>query len=300
MGRLLSLDPYACTRSSLGADEPLLATAVEDTDTWLLLEQDGRWGPKVAEATTIGDALSAHLEPALARFPRARFQLIRRGDCGVNGWRLVIARSGDTPSVHAIWLPERDLILSLDIDALLSGRLPPSAVALDDPLFLVCTHGKRDPCCARWGQPLYQAVSAVAEARTWQCSHLGGHRFAPTMLILPWGYVLGRVPASSAAAIVSATDAGCLESLDRVRGRTSLAAPAQAAELLLRRRLGELRLDSVRVRRSHEVSEHAWRVELEVDGQQHVVEVARTLGEEVQGSCNKPDKRTRVSHWVTR
>lgn len=56
---------------------------------------------------------------------------------------------------------------------------------------LVCTHGKRDVCCGSQGTAL--ALELVAEGRlpSWvqlrRTSHTGGHRFAPTFLLLPQG-----------------------------------------------------------------------------------------------------------------
>lgn len=58
---------------------------------------------------------------------------------------------------------------------------------------LVCTHGTRDRCCATFGYPVYSRLrrafleDAAGASRVWRVSHLGGHRFAPTLLDLPSG-----------------------------------------------------------------------------------------------------------------
>ena len=31
------------------------------------------------------------------------------------------------------------------------------------PVFLVCTNGKHDPCCAEWGRPVYRALSFLEQ-----------------------------------------------------------------------------------------------------------------------------------------
>lgn len=64
---------------------------------------------------------------------------------------------------------------------------------------LVCTHGTRDRCCATFGYPVYNQLrrtfdqDASGANRVWRVSHLGGHRFAPTVLDLPdgrnWAYL---------------------------------------------------------------------------------------------------------------
>lgn len=64
---------------------------------------------------------------------------------------------------------------------------------------LVCTHGMRDRCCARFGQPLFREARHLSEqgqlpdTRIWQASHIGGHRFAPTAITLPDGRYYGHL-----------------------------------------------------------------------------------------------------------
>jgi len=70
----------------------------------------------------------------------------------------------------------------------------PSVVGDAPTEVLVCGHGRRDPCCGRWGTLLHVELAArETEARVWRCSHTGGHRFAPTAITLPdgraWAYV---------------------------------------------------------------------------------------------------------------
>ena len=96
------------------------------------------------------------------------------------------------------------------------------------PLYLVCTHGKHDPCCAARGRPVATALAAVRPGRVWQVSHLGGCRFAPSVLVLPLGLMYGRVPASAAAELVAAAEAGeVMPAL--LRGRIGVPPAAQAA-----------------------------------------------------------------------
>ena len=62
----------------------------------------------------------------------------------------------------------------------------------EQELTLICTHGSRDACCGTLGGKLYKNL-LEQEANTpkenlptiWQTSHLGGHRFAPTILQFP-------------------------------------------------------------------------------------------------------------------
>jgi hypothetical protein len=67
----------------------------------------------------------------------------------------------------------------------------------------------------------------------WQCSHLGGHRFAPNVLVLPSGIQLGRIPVDRAADVAELLAAGLIP-LDLYRGRTIYPRPVQAAEIAIR------------------------------------------------------------------
>lgn len=60
-----------------------------------------------------------------------------------------------------------------------------------EPVLLVCTHGSRDACCGRLGVPLLKSSSP--QRQFIECSHLGGHRFAPVVLALPEWRCYGRL-----------------------------------------------------------------------------------------------------------
>lgn len=66
---------------------------------------------------------------------------------------------------------------------------PPAGEGIVD--VLVCTHGRRDRCCGSLGMALASQISAGPlggqGVRTWRTSHTGGHRFAPTTVVLPEG-----------------------------------------------------------------------------------------------------------------
>ena len=62
---------------------------------------------------------------------------------------------------------------------------------------LVCTHGGRDVCCGKFGYPVYDLLrrrhAASGKLRVWRTSHIGGHRFAPTMIDYPEGRLWGHL-----------------------------------------------------------------------------------------------------------
>ena len=102
--------------------------------------------------------------------------------------------------------------------------------AYDGPLWLVCTNGKRDRCCAELGRPIAGLLTQEWPEGTWETTHLGGHRFSGTLLALPSGLTLGRLDTSTALAACEAVDRGEVP-LDVVRGRAGRAPVEQVREL---------------------------------------------------------------------
>ncbi|MBM7769896.1 hypothetical protein JOD54_000100 [Actinokineospora baliensis] len=129
-------------------------------------------------------------------------------------------------------------------------------------MYLVCAHGRHDPCCAIRGRPLAAALSADRPQETWECTHVGGDRFAGNLVALPHGLYYGQVPPASGIEVAKRYESGLIEPA-YFRGRSAFTAPVQAAQEFARSRAGEFGVDSfppVRVQRSgHE----QWDVELD-------------------------------------
>jgi hypothetical protein len=118
------------------------------------------------------------------------------------------------------------------------------APAREGRKYLVCTNGARDQCCAIRGAAVVDALADARPGSAYESSHLGGHRFAANLLVLPDGLCFGRLDVRSALAVVDELDAGRLP-LEHFRGRTSFTEEQQAAEIFLRRELGVDGLEDV-------------------------------------------------------
>ncbi len=236
-----------CREVSCSVEEPLHGTANDAVSTWVLVEHDGRWGPKVpAQAEGISEALRAWLGRVGELLPGARLQLVRRpGGCGPRPRLMVVHATETRQEARVREVNHIEELPGLDLAAVADGS-DPASTRFDGPVYLVCTHGTRDRCCAKWGMPVYQALVERCPEHVWQCSHLGGHRFAATLAVLPQGFVYGRVSPDEVPALVEAVAAGELYDLDRIRGRAAHPQPLQAAELLLRQVLGERRTQALR------------------------------------------------------
>ena len=113
----------------------------------------------------------------------------------------------------------------------------------------MCTHGRRDVCCAERGRPLAQALAAAFPEPTWESSHVGGDRFAGNVVAFPHGLYLGRVRPDEAARVARAYADGRVP-LEHLRGRSCYPMPVQAAELALRTQEGLDGLDDVVLERT--------------------------------------------------
>ncbi|MBZ5735396.1 hypothetical protein K8Z61_12900 [Nocardioides sp. TRM66260-LWL] len=212
---------FRCSAASRDDGEPLAGSAPSDV-RWLLLERPGAWLPKAAESLELPAALT---DPARAGvWADARVQLVRRPGGGRTPDGLVAFRAD-----LAAGTLERAVVSTLDDVADAAWAPWPR------PLWLVCAHGRRDVCCAELGRPVAARLAASDPAATWETSHLGGHRFAPTLLALPSGVVLGRLDGggsadAEAAAAVDALRAGRWPDAAVLRGRAGRPAAVQAAE----------------------------------------------------------------------
>jgi len=107
--------------------------------------------------------------------------------------------------------------------------MPSFGVVWDDPLYLGCTHGKRNVCCARLGGLLAQALAARHPGPVWETTHVGGHRFAANLVLLPHGLYYGPVTVVLAAAAIDAYQRRSVV-VDRYRGRAGQPQAEQEAE----------------------------------------------------------------------
>jgi hypothetical protein len=280
-----------CAGHARAHDEPRAGTASPAVG-WLLVEQPGAWGRDALTASGLDPAIGAGLAAAAADLP-VRVQTIRRP--GGNGSRpvtrtVVLAHGGPSPWVEVLDVPDERALLDLDPAVCTEPDPPGLGVRHPGPLFLVCTHAKRDRCCATWGRPIADTLAALHPEATWEVSHIGGHRFAGNLVVLPEGLVYGGLEVASAVRVVDLHGAGRLD-LDLLRGRAALPRPAQAAEILLRRELGVDRLDAVEEVAVVEEAEAATTVEVAVTGRgRWRAQVAkRPLGTRYATSCDSSD-----------
>ncbi len=258
--------------------DELLATAAP-VKRWLLVEQPGRWGRNALRESHIEPSLASRLAAAAAD-AGVRIVLIRRPGrvpaTDARAWAYIDSRPGREGVRWGSYSDHSELLGVLDGS---SGR-PDTA-----PVYLVCAHGRHDACCALRGRPVAAELSRLRPGQVWECSHIGGDRFAANVVVLPEGLYYGHVPPESAADFVVAYDAGRV-ALPLLRGRSSLAAPVQAAQHHARLRLDEHRIDALPPRHVERTAPDTWRVVLAHGTSQVVASVRAEAAPPARLTCS--------------
>ena len=218
---------YCCEAS---ADQPMLGTAAV-VGVWLLLEYRPAWRAKAITDNALGEGvrswLAQGLEALESQGHKVRAQFIRQPEIDRPDTRLLVHHDGVLRAFESGG-PGYDGLIRTPIEALFHGH---SGERLEAPRYFVCTNGQRDLCCARFGLPVYNRLREHFRERVWQVTHLGGHRFAPNVLVLPQGVLYGRVGAEdeSIERFIAEVEAGRVPRR-HLRGRSCYPKPVQAAE----------------------------------------------------------------------
>ncbi len=287
---------HPCCDSSSEAGEQQFASAPR-TSVWLLLEYNGPWGAKALEESGLSERVRQKLQHAAQVIPNARVQFIRQtGDNSALSFYL--ARSDpQNRFMYSFRLHSYDDLLDLNLPAIANAHT--EHTLSDEKLYLVCTNGKRDLCCARDGLPFYKALSQAAPGQVWQTTHIGGHRFSATMVYLPRGLYYGRLRPEQAATVVEATQRGEVL-LDHMRGLCGYDAPVQAADYWLRREIGARDFKALAYDGHERADDTRWRVLFRGDsGQRYQVRVRAQAGEvSVYESSTDEQKKQPTQYYL--
>jgi hypothetical protein len=269
-----------CADLSRENSEPLAATASR-IDHWLLVEYRGLWSRAPLEGSGLSDEVKAHIGHQLRALGRARLLFVKRGRR--RGRNEIAVFHGHVREHDSRFfrheLGSYDELLELDLAS-------PAGEKVDQPLFVVCTHGKRDRCCAVYGRPLYDSLrNELGDDWVWQCSHVGGDRFAGNLVVFPHGLYFGRVGPAEVPAVVDACLDGRIH-LDRYRGRCVYPFAVQGAEHSIRRDLGLTGINDLSLDRAERVG-GGWKVAFRVaGGGLHERSVTAELGELTYLTCD--------------
>jgi hypothetical protein len=262
---------FRCADAARARADPLAGSA-PPARRWLLLEHPGPWKiDAIAGSGIDSNVLSTLVEKAGSA---TRILLIRRpGRIDRRAPRRWILAGLNSATSTGPWRDDHDLLDAADaMIATLSRPIEPP-----QPVILVCTHGIHDVCCALRGRPVASALASRWPELVWECTHIGGDRFAPNVVLLPDGFYYGNLDPDRAIATVEAHLAGTVLT-DRLRGMAGFSPPVQAAVIAAYERYGPLGPPDVTVRATEHFGPHHGHgsetiVDLVIEPQQRMVRV---------------------------
>lgn len=239
----------------------------------VLVEQPGPWGRSALVQSRLDPRVGAALG-ARAVAHGMRVLLIRRPgrDPGRERrrWAVVDCRPGHEAIRWGDFGEDAELT-----DLPLDGRAGSPSY---EPCFLVCTHGRHDACCAIRGRPVAAALEAARPGMVWECSHVGGDRFAANLVALPHGLYYGRVDDLSAVRVAEAHESGQVVP-GLLRGRSTFAPVVQAAQDHARRVLGVTAISALQPVHTALLGQGGWEVRL-AEGHRVLVATVRAAAGE--------------------
>jgi hypothetical protein len=282
-----------CSTISSSAGEPLFGTATL-AQVWFILEHPDVYGSKALEESQLPAPVKNHLTSLVKATQGSRIQLIKRDPSSFpEQIHFFVALTTEVqPHLYEFQLHNYEEIFDLDIQGIIQNDNEYSTHRREEPLYLVCTNGRRDPCCAKYGLSFNNSLSAQEPYATWQTSHVGGHRFAPNLVSFPYGCFYGRL---EEAEIELVLDAHRREQfyIKKFRGRSCFPEGVQAAEYFLHQQSGQRKISSFSLDRSVAIGEDRLEVYFleRAAGMTHRLVIrSASLESEVLTSCRDTEK----------
>ena len=290
----------ACSVVSRASDESIAGWTPPAPQPWVLVEDDGPWGDTAAvRDPRVPEAFRTALEERDVRLQLVRRPARRRQDVGPAGGAFVALAWSDR---QRSWAEATQLDAPYEqlgddvLDALVAGRRPGVGDEPVAPLVLACTHGRVDPCCARYGRPVAATLADAYGPMVWETTHVGGCRFAANILVLPDGVMYGHTDPDLAVRQVGAHLTGRLLDGPGLRGQAGVPHVAQVAELAARRATDTWELHAVA---TTDVSDdgRVQHVTVDADGRTFTATVTTRTHPERPFGCGDAD-RWRPEDWV--
>ncbi|WP_392508336.1 sucrase ferredoxin [Naumannella halotolerans] len=289
---------FLCATAARERGDEMAGTAAV-ARCWVLIEYRGAWPfAGFGELAAVAPELRASIIAA-TRAAGGRTFLIRRAGRRSSDlpprWAVVQRHLDGSTSQHwGTWEQDTDLA---PIPGLIGRRgrtdLP--------PLLLVCTHGVHDVCCALRGRPVGAALARRWPQGTWECSHVGGDRFAANLVVLPDGVYYGGLDPDTAVTTVENHLADSI-SATHLRGYTDLGPPQQAAVAEVLRRFGPAGREQLQVIGTVR-GQGSWSIRLQGAGPlpaEIVVEVRAERSPRAQMTCRAPGPASVLRYRVER
>lgn len=219
---------YFCSNSSIQSKDNRVGTA-SNYKHLLLIEYRGIFKNKAFDESEIPQNFKTLIQNFIKVKPNSKLLLIKK-DGTPSTKKLSLYGASNFNYNHI----EIDTYQDISID-LLNGLFVNNneTQAKRKPLFLVCTNGTKDKCCAKFGLPIWKKFNDINN-NAWQCTHLGGDRYAPTALVLPSFSTYGHI-ANDDVPLIIANEENEKIYLNKIRGVALYNFYEQAADIHVRK-----------------------------------------------------------------
>ncbi|MGV3650307.1 MAG: sucrase ferredoxin [Devosia sp.] len=213
-----------CRTESIAAGEPLAGTGAIFERILLLAWPRRHWRMPRSASVGVSPVLGAAIDRAIS----AKVHLV------------LIDNPEGSAELPALLLPREGIVADFDDQAALARAIDHYAQGgslegrrEERTLILCCTDSRRDACCARFGQATFRALLNQCDPERHlllQASHLGGCRFAASLMVFPHHHRYGRLEPEAVSDFLAHLDAG-RPFLPSFRGHADLPADRQVAEI---------------------------------------------------------------------
>jgi hypothetical protein len=272
----MAQDFFYCSQLSRNVEERAFGTASVG-EVWLLVEYTEPWGPRALHDSALSVGVKNYLSQLIRRIPRSRLLFIKQERRRLkSSFNFFVIRARErNPFIVKFELDDYEELTGvyLDVAAVAQGKSVAGGRVITEPLYLVCTHGKRDKCCAKFGYPLYKFLREERDGVVWQSSHVGGDRFAANLLCFPHGLFYAHMTDEAAEGVVKEYERQQIV-LEKFRGRACFSYPVQAAEFFVRREAGLTGLNDLRLLSGERLGDDGWRVRFASNGEREIHEAS--------------------------
>ncbi|MEV8567538.1 sucrase ferredoxin [Streptomyces sp. NPDC051322] len=253
---MTATERFLCADAARIRGDPMVGTAPHGF-VWILIEYRGAWPANGFDGLDLEPGTKALVFSA-ARAVRARILLVRRHGRrrpeGPGRWAVLrYETSGAHRQQWGTWSGDEDL-------AEIAGALGAPGELGCPPVVLVCAHGQHDTCCAVRGRPVGRTLSERWPDLVWECTHVGGDRFAANVVVVPDGVYYGGLDARSSVTALEEHLADRIHA-EHLRGYTDLFPPQQAAVAAVLRRFGPAGRHDYAVAATFRDNDH-WRISI--------------------------------------
>jgi hypothetical protein len=204
-----------CSTNSRHNQEQWVGSA-SPAQVWIALSHPKPWGASALASIAIGDQNRKHLTTIFSIYADSRIQIITQNNSSEIVLFFAVAFEHDQ-RLYRIPLANYDCIRDLNWQDIIDNKPAYQKYISPTPIYLICTNDQHDPCCGKWGQALFDQSQSTENL--WQCSHLGGDRFAANVVSLPAGNYYRQVDSDALKSIIESEKQNTLY-VDRFAGRS--------------------------------------------------------------------------------